>query len=60
VLGWETGFRVTTPATGEALNPVFGGGEAEADKACALPRAVLSETLRVGNAWTCRGWSTAN
>ena len=37
VHGSDTEFRATNPATGEALQPSFGGGgQAEVDKACAL------------------------
>jgi alpha-ketoglutaric semialdehyde dehydrogenase len=42
VHGSETEFRATNPATGEALNPAFGGGgQAEVDKACTLAWAAF-------------------
>jgi alpha-ketoglutaric semialdehyde dehydrogenase len=42
VRGSETEFRATNLATGEALNPAFGGGgEAEVEKACALAWAAF-------------------
>src|SRR4051812_12586020 len=42
VHGTETEFRATNPATGEALDPSFGGGgKAEVDKACSLAWAAF-------------------